>query len=689
MTSQSKYLLVIISIAWFSFTSSITIKNPSFETTGDWDGSWTKENNELFAPPNGDSFAQLLEGSIISQNIGILEANKVYSFVVWARSTNAHIPDTSGSDRGKQKTHVNLLSKAKLTLRLDDDESEISSAEIVVSPNSTAVSGGKNEHDDGANVFIAGNHRIHLGNSILYQSIASDPIADPWIQGTKLDTDWGLAVGPVSDLNGTLIIKALGGGFTKTDLTQFEKNQGIQVTSRIELVPLLGTEPNYSVPAPSGEDEAGAIFNTVLKHVGDESPWVFDAHYCYDDETEKLWMTWGGHSGFITEVDSSTGKVIDPSTGSEPPSLEFNSHAEGVHTKILTNQKWDGLQMYSSNLEAPGPYEGDEYSTQAYMEGLGLLKHGNFFFACGTYGSMEDSYTIRCCRQNSSEPNAPRGPYKDKNNKRCAEFDTADGRYPSSMLLGPDGDHLVPGHPHFWREYGQGGEEMVFLGYDHRTEIPSVKEDAMAIRRLFFDNDGWPTIWMPIHARVDTGALPDLVGKQVKLELSSSGDNLSKIAFDHVEISDGQFTTYNPTTQITAKPTIPTLPTSMPTLPPVLTATVYIGDIIVGSKPVGSKKWKPNLSFYIMKSSSADPVKGVKATIKFTAGSKLKIKSCKSKSNGSCVFKLPNIPNKFDSIDVVVKSVNWKNGEYNSGLNTEFDNCPVFSTDCETLPIFK
>ena len=106
-------------------------------------------------------------------------------------------------------------------------------------------------------------------------------------------------------------------------------------------------------------------------------------------------MTWGGHSGFLTEVDSSTGKVIDPGTGSEPPSLEFNSHAEGVNTKILTNQKWDGLQMYRSNLEAPEPYEGDEYSTQAYMEGLGLFKHDKFFFACGTYGSMGDSYTIR------------------------------------------------------------------------------------------------------------------------------------------------------------------------------------------------------------------------------------------------------------------------------------------------------
>ena len=66
---------------------------------------------------------------------------------------------------------------------------------------------------------------------------------------------------------------------------------------------------------------------------------------------------------------------------------------DDVNDKL--NKLEDGLQMYRSNLEAPEPYKGDEYSTQAYMEGLGLFKHDKFFFACGTYGSMGDSYTIR------------------------------------------------------------------------------------------------------------------------------------------------------------------------------------------------------------------------------------------------------------------------------------------------------
>ena len=72
------------------------------------------------------------------------------------------------------------------------------------------------------------------------------------------------------------------------------------------------------------------------------------------------------------------------------------------------------------------------------------------------------------------------------------------------------GDHLVPGHPHFWEEMGQ-----LFLGYDFRTSVPETKEDSMAVRRLYFDEAGWPTIWMPLT-----------------VEISSKGRTREKVAND-------------------------------------------------------------------------------------------------------------------------------------------------------------
>ena len=90
----------------------------------------------------------------------------------------------------------------------------------------------------------------------------------------------------------------------------------------------------------------------------------------FDEDTKRLWMSWGGHSGFLSEVDASTGKLIDPATGISPPSTEFDTHSKGVHSKILTNQPWTGKQTkvdYSSLSEAPMGWEGDAFSSQAYV----------------------------------------------------------------------------------------------------------------------------------------------------------------------------------------------------------------------------------------------------------------------------------------------------------------------------------
>lgn len=61
--------------------------------------------------------------------------------------------------------------------------------------------------------------------------------------------------------------------------------------------------------------QAGEIYNTVLSHTGDESPWVIDAHLYYDADTSRLWMTWGGHNCWITELHPTSGRVLNPATG--------------------------------------------------------------------------------------------------------------------------------------------------------------------------------------------------------------------------------------------------------------------------------------------------------------------------------------------------------------------------------------
>ena len=124
---------------------------------------------------------------------------------------------------------------------------------------------------------------------------------------------------------------------------------------------------------------------------------------------------------------------------------------------------------------------------------------------------MGDSYTIRCCRQATSHANAPHGPYVDKGRDVLrVQHEAEPAPCQVSMLLGPDGDHLVPGHRHIWQE-ADGAL------YDYRDQIPSIQEHSMAVRRLHFD--GWPTVWIPTEVSVDTAASPELVGQMLTLEL--------------------------------------------------------------------------------------------------------------------------------------------------------------------------
>lgn len=317
---------------------------------------------------------------------------------------------------------------------------------------------------------------------------------------------------------------------------------------------------------------------TVLSHVGDESPWVIDAHLYYDSDTSRLWMTWGGHNLWISELHPTSGLVIDPATGATPASTEFGSHPRGVHTRILGFSPWrGGGHVPAGPQEAPDGWEGDEFATQAYQEGPSLHKHNGYWYACGSYGALHESYTIRCCRSAFDATRADtgaRGPYTDKDGMECTRFYAARNRYGASMLLGPDGDQLVPGHPHMWRE-GDGEGAQAYVGYDYRREVGGSDDDAldlMGIRKLEFHRD-WPTIWTPLTLTVDADTLiqaqPSAAGQPLTVRLRNTGDAESTVAFDEVALSmSGAGPPPPPPPSPSPTPPPPTSPPLEPSPPP-------------------------------------------------------------------------------------------------------------------------
>ena len=294
--------------------------------------------------------------------------------------------------------------------------------------------------------------------------------------------------------------------------------------SRIDKRDLLGSAPNYALARSTGEDTAGETFETILSHRGDQFPWVIDAHLTHDKETGRLWMAWGGHALWVTELDARTGNVMG-----NPSSPEFDTHPPGTHTCVAAWEPND-YRVCSGADRPPTSWEGDENGV-AYIEGPSLYKKDSNWYLCGSYGSMGFSYTIRCCRSDN-----PTGLFVDKDGIGCTNFDSAANRFGASMLFGPEGHQAVPGHPHMWRE--EDGSE--FIGYGFRKyqrgrseENPITSPDEMGIRRLYWV-DGWPTIWTPMEITYRADDHPDAIGERLQIELENTGAPSSMAAFDLV-----------------------------------------------------------------------------------------------------------------------------------------------------------
>ncbi|MHC4255531.1 MAG: family 43 glycosylhydrolase [Planctomycetota bacterium] len=331
-------------------------------------------------------------------------------------------------------------------------------------------------NDDGGNVWLDGNYRMSSAGNIFYQTIDKDPINDPWSDAGEQGYDCGMA--PIMTPEGFNAIMGCS-CYTEDPIYSCQNYSAF-----------TGSPPFYNFSSPSAP---------VISHEGDENPWVIDAHLYYDYDTGRLWMTWGGGVAYVSELDPYDGELID-----HPSDSEFNTHPSWYHTQV--------------NL-----WGGDEWSSD-WMEGPSLYKHNGYWYFFPTCGNMNADYTIRMGRGYS-----PTGPFYDKEGVGLMEFDTSENEYGNSIMLGDEGEYLVPGHPHLWEENG-----TYYMGYDYRPNSTSIP-DIMGIRRLYWVND-WPTIWTPITVTFNADDHPASIGQTLGISLRNTGSG-SNAAFDYVSLT--------------------------------------------------------------------------------------------------------------------------------------------------------
>jgi hypothetical protein len=465
----------------------LIIKNTGFELpdgiASDWKdvegwkgSSGEIRNNGFYSPPEGNSYAyQKGEGTWIIQESGQkIQAGKTYNLKLWARSVN-----------GPGNTAITNLQAGFVA-----DGKEIVSATKDVNAPRLKGAAATEPNDDGANIWIDGDYRHQFNELHMYQPLSSDPVDDPWLVVEnsgydRISRPLGWAVGNVI------------AGDQKYIYGTLYRDRPPWYSSLTMTRALSEELPDYQWSDPE----------VVLEHSGSEFPWVLDAHGYYDDSTGRLWMSWGGGICYVTEMDPATGMILG-----HPESKEFDDHPEGMHVPVAT---WP---------ETRDGWNGDEWSS-AWNEGPSLYKRNGYWYYLASYGHLGENYTIRLGRGTS-----PTGPFFDKEGLNMMEFDEERDVYGNSLLLGAEGEQLVPGHPHIWEEDGD-----YFMGFDFRKD-GSEEMDYMGIRRLYWIDD-WPTIWMPVEVSFSADDHPDLIGKKLGIGFRNAGEAGSELGVDKVSLS--------------------------------------------------------------------------------------------------------------------------------------------------------
>ena len=464
-----------------------SVTNGSFEVTvsDNWDSidGWEGSNaggvsdDGYYAPVDGNNYAYLNagEGWVKQKNRQLIEAGKSYILKGWTRSTN------KPGNTAETIAEIAFLEGNKVVKSTTNNVNVKDLKGIAATyPN-----------DDGGNVWIDRGYRHQFADAHFIQDLSLDPINDPWemVENSpyqQLD-GLGFAVGNVIAGNnkyiyGTLYRDIPGEFYSSITLTEATDASNQTYT---------WTEPRV-----------------ILDHEGSEFPWVLDAHLFYDEETNRLWMIWGGGVVYVAEMDPATGDFLNV-----PEDTEYDTHPEDMHTPVAT---WP---------ETRDGWCGDDWSS-CWMEGAALYKYDGRWYFFGSYGNLGANYTIRMGRGDS-----PTGPFYDKNGINLMEFDEKRGVYGQSMLLGDEGEHRVPGHPHLWEENGK-----YFMGYDYRKD-PTAEPDLMGIRRIHWV-DGWPTVWTPIEVRLTAEETAALDGKALTVAFRNKGEAGSVLAIDKLEITE-------------------------------------------------------------------------------------------------------------------------------------------------------
>jgi hypothetical protein len=491
MNKKLTILFVVLALCTAARSDTINVVNPSFELpgTGTEITNWSQipgwscgasrntgvQSKALYSPVEGDWYAfhtgSESDNEIYQMTGHTITAGETYTLDVWARSINAEGDDDP----------------TPVKVRFYYGSTEITSVTQDVNPIRLLGDPRIYPNDDGGNVWLDSGYRMEFADGIFYQADTADPLADPWTYLSDPDYDTDMA-------NGQIITSQ---GFKGLFSTFY--NDAPPFYSEIWLKSPTGSPPDYTWPV---EPEA-----IILSHAGDENPWVIDAHLFQDPATGKLWMSWGGGTLWVSELDPTDGLLIG-----HPADDEFDTHPAGAHTEVAT-------------------FGGDEWSSD-WVEGPAMYKHNGYWYYFASYGNLAANYTIRVGRGTS-----PTGPFYDKNGIDM----NANG---ATLILGHDGGQANPGHPHIWEENG-----ITYMGFDYVDEYSGgTGTDTFGIRQLRWIDD-WPTVYFPIEVTFAADSYPDAIGQTLGIAMVNTGGRSSVAAFDEVVLTyTGGTPDYDPPT---------------------------------------------------------------------------------------------------------------------------------------------